>query len=488
MLKNQAIGAVFSTKAGFPSPCPSFQCLCLHCSSDEHRSNCRAAVDFIPFSRSVPLIRYLSSLVALGLLCSVASMGLGGEWTIPMAGNAFRLELGGEGRRGGFQRDGSVRVSKPADTVAAFFRVDRPAKIQLSVRARPVDGKGGLVAKVGSQSFAASAPSAEFEWMQLGEIAVEKAGYVRVELAVDQDVGEGSVDIQELKASSVTDGLIIDFVRNNEGNMFYWGRRGPSVHLTYDTPKDVSLQYAYSEITVPAGMDVEGSYFMANGFAEGYFGFQVNGPQERRVLFSVWSPFQTDNPKEIPEEQRITKLASGPGVRVGEFGNEGSGGQSFLVYPWKAGVAYRFLTEVKPDPNSKEHTLYTAWFGDKSQKEWRLIASFRRPKTSTYLKSFHSFLENFNPQFGHLTRGANYGNVWVVDKDGTWYECIQARLSADATARGRHRLDYNGGADGDHFFMKNCGFFDDVGKVGSSFNRESTSKEKPEIDFSKLPR
>ena len=31
---------------------------------------------------------------------------------------------------------------------------------------------------------------------------------------------------------------------------------------------------------------------MANGFGEGYFGIQVNGPNERRVLFSVWSPFK----------------------------------------------------------------------------------------------------------------------------------------------------------------------------------------------------
>jgi hypothetical protein len=434
------------------------------------------------------LIRYLSSILAIGLVSSAATVGIGGDWSIPMAGNAFRLEFGEEGSRGGVQRDGSVRLSKPADSLAAFFRVDRPAKIQLSVRVRSSDGHGGLVAKVGSQTFMASANGTEFEWAELGEIAVEKAGYVRIDIAASGDVGSSGVDIQEMKAASETDGLVVDFVRNNEGNMFYWGRRGPSVHLTYATPKDVSLQFAYSEITVPAGMDVQGSYFMANGFVEGYFGFQVNGPQERRVLFSVWSPFQTDNPKEIPEEQRIVKLASGPGVRVGEFGNEGSGGQSFLVYPWQAGVTYRFLTEVKPDPNSKEHTLYTAWFGDKSQEEWRLIASFRRPKTTTYLKGFHSFLENFNPQFGHITRGASYGNVWVVDKDGVWFECTQARLSADATARGRHRLDYNGGSDGDHFFMRNCGFFDDVGKVGTSFNRTSTSKDRPEIDFAKLPR
>ena len=145
--------------------------------------------------------------------------------------------------------------------------------------------------------------------------------------------------------------------------MFYWGRRGPSVHLRYETPAERQLQYAYSELTVPPRQDPIGSFSMANGFREGYFGIQVNGPDERRVLFSIWSPFRTDNPRDIPEDQQIVALGRGPDVRIGEFGNEGSGGQSILVYPWKVGNTYRFLTEVEPD--GQVNTIYTSWFGDK---------------------------------------------------------------------------------------------------------------------------
>ena len=36
------------------------------------------------------------------------------------------------------------------------------------------------------------------------------------------------------------------------------------------------IEWFYSELTVPEGNDVIGSYFMANGFSEGYFGIQVN--------------------------------------------------------------------------------------------------------------------------------------------------------------------------------------------------------------------
>lgn len=56
------------------------------------------------------------------------------------------------------------------------------------------------------------------------------------------------------------------------------------------------IDYFYSELRVPKGLDTEGSYFMANGFNVGYFGMQVNSPTERRFLFSVWSPYSTDNP------------------------------------------------------------------------------------------------------------------------------------------------------------------------------------------------
>src|SRR5690606_16285439 len=168
---------------------------------------------------------------------------------------------------------------------------------------------------------------------------------------------------------------------------FHWGRRGPSVHMNYRLPDNIDAEWFYNEVTVPEGEDVEGSYFMANGFGEGYFGIQVNSPSERRVLFSVWSPFATDDPKSIPEDQKIKLLKKGTDVYTGEFGNEGSGGQSILRYNWKAGMEQKFLLHVVPDDST--HTIYTAYFFDHDKNNWKLIASFRRPKLATYLKRPH---------------------------------------------------------------------------------------------------
>ena len=227
-----------------------------------------------------------------------------------------------------------------------------------------------------------------------------------------------------------------------------------------------------------------GSYFMANGFGEGYFGIQVNAPTERRVLFSVWSPFTTDDPKSIPENQRIIMLQKGPGVYTGEFGNEGSGGQSFLRFNWKAGVTYKFL--LKGEPVGANHTVYTAYFFAPETGHWSLIASFKRPNTSTYLKRFHSFLENFIPDQGDQTRRVLFGNQWIADASGNWTELNRAVFTYDNTAAKGYRMDYAGGVTNGYFFLKNCGFFSEHTTYRTVFERPK-SNQPPAVELEKLP-
>ncbi|MCC9603130.1 DUF3472 domain-containing protein [Stieleria sp. JC731] len=424
------------------------------------------------------MIRYCLAPLWLALLLNLSHAD---EWTVPLAGNAFQTATDFNDR--GIRRDGSLNLKDPKVVYSAFFHVDRPASLDLKITASSKAAGVKMITSVGGKRFETEVGPTQ-EIYPIGNVDVDHAGYVRVDFQLADVAGPSALELGDLMVASDTTGLEVDFVKNNDGNMFYWGRRGPSVHLRYVVPKDRNLQYAYSEVTVPVGQDTLGSYFMANGFGEGYFGFQVNGSNERRVLFSVWSPFKTDRPSDIPEDQRVKLLARGDGVRVGEFGNEGSGGQSYLIEPWKSGVTYCFLTEVKPDGNGS--TVYTSWFCEK-EKPWRLIASFSRPKTDTTLRGFHSFLENFMPATGFIERRGLYGNTWVCDESGQWHECTSAIFSVDATGAGKHRLDFDGGAEGSHFFMRNCGFFDRTGRPGKTFKRESTSDQKPNIEFAELP-
>lgn len=428
-------------------------------------------------------IAFLIAVVWTATLPSPAA--LGEQWMVPLAGNTFRSQPAPGSSD--FQRDGTLRLGQPDEVVSVYFHVDRPSSISLSIRGRSVNGVAKVRAAIGAEQREAQLSDQNAaQSYSLGDINVAAPGYVQVDLHQEAIDESAFVELSELLVTSDTDELTLNFVRNNDGNMFYWGRRGPSVHLNYRLPKDTQITYAYSEITVPTGQDSIGSYFMANGFREGYFGFQVNSPTERRVLFSVWSPFHTDDPSKIPAEDRVKTLAKGSGVRAQDFGNEGSGGQSFLVYPWKAGVTYRFLTEVKPD--GEGNTRYTSWFGDKQASQWRLIASFQRPKTDKHLTGFHSFLENFAPDFGHQERSARYGNQWVRDIDGRWYQITRAKFTGDNTARGRHRLDYAGGTEEGYFFLRNCGFFEQTVPLDREFERDSTNPQPPEIQFDVLPR
>lgn len=316
---------------------------------------------------------------------------------------------------------------------------------------------------------------------KIGEWKITKAGYVRIDFKGLSKTGEVFANIENLLISGSAIDEKTAFVKNNQGNFFYWGRRGPSVHLNYDISNVNDIEYFYNEITVPTGNDVIGSYFMANGFAEGYFGIQVNSETERRVLFSVWSPFQTDDPSKIPPDKKILMLKKGKDVVTKEFGNEGSGGQSFLRYMWKAGETYKFL--LKGEPVKNNYTNYTAWFF--TDGNWRLIASFSRPTTNTYLKRLHSFLENFIPETGNITRKAFYQNQWVRTKNGEWKPITNATFTYDNTAKQNYRIDYSGGAEGGKFYLRNCGFFSESTPYQSVFSHPVNSSA-PKIDFSKL--
>ncbi len=376
--------------------------------------------------------------------------------------------------------EGPLHLSGQQGWMRTFVRFSESGELSLKL-SLTVERPGALRIRIGDLKQEFSVRKID-TLLDLGSWNLTDSGYQCIEVCAIKGGVIGDLKDYYLEGAAVSGGL--NFVQNNEGNFFYWGRRGPSTHLNYQVPEGKDIAYYYNEITVPAGNDVVGSYFMATGFSGGYFGIQVNADKERRVLFSVWSPFQTDDPSAIPEGQRIKLQRKGPEVNAGEFGNEGSGGQSFLQYNWKAENTYRFL--LKGQPVEDDYTNYTAWFFAPEEGKWRLIASFSRPKTNSWLKGFHSFLENFDPRQGILTRKAYFSNQWVKTTEGEWLPIQEARFSADNTARKGYRMDYQGGAEGGRFFLKNCGFFNDFTTIGTFFKKDLPS-ERPMVDPERLP-
>ena len=396
--------------------------------------------------------------------------------SVPAAGNSWvynNVYMSGQV----ISRSGITGWSDISSLIRTYFRVEQTGNINISVRAKVSSGTSQIEAVFEGKKNILTLKNITFDTIFLGTFMIDKPGYHWVDLKGISKSANIFAEVSDIILSGPATEGKVNYVKDD----FHFGRRGPSVHLRYEIPSGASdVEWFYNEITIPEGNDVQGSYYMANGFADGYFGIQVNSPTERRILFSVWSPYKTDNPGEIPDEYKIILLNKGTDVITKEFGNEGSGGQSYRKYFWKAGNTYRFLLNGHPSVNNS--TDYTAYFYAPETGKWELIASFRRPKTNNYLKNLYSFLENFMPDTGPLTRKGYYSNQWIRDSKGNWIELTKVKFTADATARKESRLDYSGGVENGLFFLRNCGFFNDRTDMDQLFTRPATGKP-PEIDL-----
>lgn len=406
--------------------------------------------------------------------------------SIPIGENSWAVSknLGADQpMRGSIITEKGIRNWRDAgQEIKTYFRVQESGEIHLGLKARKVEENAEIEVSFNGQTVEITLQNDTWKALPIGTFEVENKGYQELTISLKNSLKKGSVEIEALEVGGKATEKEVYFVKDN----FHFGRRGPSVHLRFPIPEESEKPlYFYNEIEVPEGQDILGSYFMANGFSHGYFGIQVNSEKERRVLFSVWSPYDTQDPREIPEDQRIELIKKGDQTHVGEFGNEGSGGQSYKRHFWKAGVTYGFL--LKGEPYGKTHTDYTAYFFDPEQGEWELIARFRRPKSNNYLGNLYSFLENFIPATGNISRQAIYKNQWLYDKDSGWVALEKAQFTADATANKNDRLDYAGGEAEGGYFLKNCGFFNDYTKMNTAFSRNTSTGAQPEIDFKALP-
>lgn len=403
--------------------------------------------------------------------------------SIPTQGNSWFIRNAGEANQQVYNPE-DQSWTDPSLIHRTFFYLQKSGELHLAINARVGSGTSELRGDFNGEELSIEISDTEYSTVFLGSFEIKKSGYYHIDIQGISKESLNFADITDVLLGGSATQAGIHFINED---YFYWGRRGPSVHLSYEVPAQVTdIKWFYNEITVPEGNDVTGSYYMANGFGEGYFGFQVNSDTERRILFSVWSPYSTDNPDEIPEDQRVELLKKGDNVTVNDFGNEGSGGQSFLRYNWQTGNTYKFILKGEPSENNK--TDYTAWFFAPELGNWQLIASWRRPLTSTYLVRPHSFLENFITRTGVLERQAYYGNQWIKDTQGNWHELTRAKFTADATARDHARMDYAGGTSGDqqNFYMKNCGFFSENTTIDSWFTRQPSGIA-PDIDSEELP-
>jgi hypothetical protein len=306
-------------------------------------------------------------------------------------------------------------------------------------------------------------------------VPISSAGYQRFTLESIDDTNLQRDDIQAL----VLDGPAANGAHFNLVERI----NAASVHLSYPTAGYTNITGFYCEVT--ALEDPIWTYYMACGWHRGYFGMQVNGPAERRIIFSVWdSGNEAVDRNKVAAENRTTLLAKGAGVYAGDFGNEGTGGHSHLIYLWKTGEKQRFFVTARPiDAN---FTIYSGYFFRPDQNQWTLISSWKAPNDGAYLHGLYSFNEDFAGENGYLRRKALFGNQWLLTADGQWHEQTVATFSHDAT--GRHdRSDRFMGVEEGQFFLSNGGFIPGYTKFGEKFSRPATGQPPTDIPQAFLP-
>ncbi len=254
-------------------------------------------------------------------------------------------------------------------------------------------------------------------------------------------------------------------------------RNAASVHLMYPIPNQEQAAAFYCEAT--AHEDPVWTYYMACGWHRGYFGMQVNSPAERRIIFSVWDSGNEPTARDkVATADRVALIAKGEGVVAGDFGNEGTGGHSHLVYPWKTGETQRFLVTAKT--NDLTHTTYSGYYYHPEKKQWVLISSWKAPKEGGYMRGLYSFNEDFGGANGHLRRKALFGNQFIRNSSGKWIELTKAKFSHDGTGK-EDRLDRFMGVENGQFFLSNGGFVSGFTKYGELFERPA--KAQPPVDL-----
>ena len=415
------------------------------------------------------------SLVVVSLLAlPVAAQS---ESVVTLSGNGY-ITAGPEKNAFIDEQHCELRNWNNAETVVSFyFRVEKIGKMEVALKAK---GHSRIEVSLLGKTKKIKIDSDTLARVNVGTFKVKEPGYVKMDVrGIKIKNGEDFGNV----AAVIVGGDVAPVVCVGPEFSTHFGRRGPSVHLGYGLPEE-NVEWFYNEVVVPEEGDIPSSYYMACGFGQGYFGMQNNSPHKRRVLFSVWSPYETDNPSEIPDSLRVTLVKKGDGVKVNDFGNEGSGGQSYMFYDWKPGERCRFLMGIRPDGNG--NTVYTAYFYDNHQNKWRLVASWRRPRTTTWYTHAYSFLENFNPTMGYINRKAYYQNQWARTVAGEWVPLTNARFTCDETGRRKMRLDYTGGTAENGYYLSMGGFFDNNLETDTKFERTGNVTEAPDVDFSTL--
>ena len=210
----------------------------------------------------------------------------------------------------------------------------------------------------------------------------------------------------------------------------------------------------------------------------GYCGIQEH-PDGRNYIYSIWDPKGSSDP--------IKAAYTHPGTKVLNFGGEGTGLKSWnFAIGWDTDQWYSFVTRSW---DSGKHTMFGYWVFDHANSTWHHLVTMDFPvKGVRFNSSTGSFVEDWMGTGWNIRRVHQRGGWKRKTSDNSWYSFARAKFERVSPDEGAENYidNYDGGVDGDHYFMKSGGDVTPVTNVSGATIYLSNPNISPVFEKGKL--
>lgn len=200
-----------------------------------------------------------------------------------------------------------------------------------------------------------------------------------------------------------------------------------SVHLDYREIPVSEPAWAFTQVKITNA--ATGSYFATSGQAFGYGGFQVHDDNPLyytgRVIFSIWDQGCDRDVETCQDEELAVVKACGTNVICRDFGNEGTGQQSFSesnTFP-VVNETYSMVTHAVPVGNNR--VQYSGFYF--IDKTWKFLATMEINHGSLpwWHTQFYNFVEQYAATQGFAKRAADFGPFYVSESNPIDFQQVQ---------------------------------------------------------------
>ena len=181
--------------------------------------------------------------------------------TVNLSGNSY-VVYGTDGAQ--ISDNGLTEWTGEKSKINTYIYFSKPQTVSITLKGKLDKGESKIKFTANGSSNIVELKEGSFE-KRVGNVVVKQAGYIPLSLEGISKTGDQYAQVESFVIESEDDKMV--YVHDFSD---YWGRRGPSVHLNYAMPDD-TIEWFYNEVTVPEDNNVLASYYMANGFGEGYF-------------------------------------------------------------------------------------------------------------------------------------------------------------------------------------------------------------------------